>query len=206
MKRMHLPLYFRARIREMRVGDTFFMGSIRHQYNADKTSIKGHEGVAEITVSKGRYGLYNLFSVWTILSKPERAMSFSHVSFKIEKGGIFAFTNESAEYIEGNIKQISLTSRFIQRLMKSASNSENNAFYDKGLPPFLCGVTIDKNGLTTESYWPREETDLRRGVRYQFNEDLMPRNMMECIVNLGIAGGIITSNAFHQTKSSTIEN
>ncbi|WP_236578087.1 hypothetical protein [Vibrio parahaemolyticus] len=33
MRRARLPLYFRARIREMRVGDTFLMGSIRHIYD-----------------------------------------------------------------------------------------------------------------------------------------------------------------------------
>ena len=201
MQRMHLPLYFRARIREMRVGDTFYMGSIRHQYDADECGMEGYEGVAEITVTKGRYGLYNIFSIWTILSKPERAMSLSQVSFKVEKGGIFVFTNESAEYIEANLKQISLTSRFMQRLMKNASDSENDAYYDLGMPPFLCGVTIDTNGRTTKPYFQRDASGSDgRYVRYKFSDDQMPRNMMECILNLGIASGEISGDAFQQIK------
>ncbi|MES5778356.1 hypothetical protein V8T50_23260, partial [Vibrio parahaemolyticus] len=52
MRRARLPLYFRARIREMRVGDTFLMGSIRHIYDEEDTGMDDYEGVAEVYVER----------------------------------------------------------------------------------------------------------------------------------------------------------
>ncbi len=94
MRRAHLPLYFRARIREMKVGDTFIMGSIRHTYDEEETGMDGYEGVGEVYVLRERKGIYRLCCSWSLLSKPTRPMTFAEVTFKYEKGGIFACFGE----------------------------------------------------------------------------------------------------------------
>ncbi|WP_257576230.1 hypothetical protein [Vibrio parahaemolyticus] len=67
------------------------MGSIRHIYDEEDTGMDDYEGVAEVYVEREGKGLYQLRCNWSLLSKPSRPMTFSHVTFKYEKGGVFAF-------------------------------------------------------------------------------------------------------------------
>ena len=50
-----MPLYFRARIREMKVGDTFIMGQMRHTYE----EFNDFEGVLEIHIEKEKNQIYH---------------------------------------------------------------------------------------------------------------------------------------------------
>ncbi|HHC7250637.1 TPA: hypothetical protein ACN380_004418 [Vibrio parahaemolyticus] len=185
MRRARLPLYFRARIREMRVGDTFLMGSIRHIYDEEDTGMDDYEGVAEVYVEREGKGLYQLRCNWSLLSKPSRPMTFSHVTFKYEKGGVFAFFGEHAKE---ELRRICLISRFIQRLIKSAASEDVAPYSQLGIPNFLCGVNIDKNNLTTRLYWSKTQ---ERKVRYKFTNEQLPKPMMECILNIGFLTGAI---------------
>ncbi|UMM07047.1 hypothetical protein MKR81_28260 (plasmid) [Vibrio campbellii] len=186
MRRARLPLHFRARIREMKVGDTFIMGSIRHTYDAEDTGGIEYEGVAEVYVKRERRGLYQIYCNWSLLSKPTRPMTFAHATFKWEKGGIFAFVSENAKI---NLRNICLISRFIQRLIKRASHEDLHHYHQLGFPAFLVGVNVDKNNLTTRSYWSKIQ---ERKVRYKFTDEQRPKPMIECIVDLGMFTGAIS--------------
>ncbi|HFQ5129754.1 TPA: hypothetical protein ACGVAY_004348 [Vibrio vulnificus] len=192
MRRARLPLYFKARIQEMRMGDTFFMGSIRHLYDKDETGIDNYEGVAEVYVKKGSKGRYELYCTWCLLSKPSRPMIFAHVDFQYEKGGVFAFLGAHAK---GELYNVCLVSRFIQRLIKHASPDDREVYSQLGLPAFLCGVNIDKTHRTTRQYFPRQKKenglDKFRRVHYHFADAQMPKPMMECIMDIGLLTGVI---------------
>ncbi|MEL7412553.1 MAG: hypothetical protein AAGJ90_13960 [Pseudomonadota bacterium] len=180
-----LPLHFRARIREMKVGDTFIMGLIRHTYDAEDTGRSEYEGVAEVYVKREPKGLYQLYCNWSMLTKPNRPMTFAHATFKWEKGGIFAFVSENAEV---NLRNICLISRFIQRLINSASPEDLQHYEQLGLPYYLVGVNVDKNNLTTLQYWRKSEQSLGR---YKFADNQLPKPMMKCIIELGLLTGDI---------------
>lgn len=193
LKRCHLPLTFRARIREMKVGDTFLMGQIRYTYSEEECGFDGYEGVAEMYIQKGLKGLYNLHSTWTLLSKPSRPMTFGHATFKYEKGGVFAFTGENAKE---NLRSITLISRYIQRLIKNASYDEKEAYIHHNVRPFFCGELVDKNNRTRARYRTNEQGEL---VRYhiKLTDEQMPKSMMECIIDLGFLSGELKDFANH---------
>ncbi|MCG9612829.1 hypothetical protein L1D41_24640 [Vibrio harveyi] len=190
MHKARLPLHFRARIREMRVGDTFIMGSIRHVYDEEDVGKPGYEGVAEIYVTKERKGQFHLRCNWSLLSKPSRPMMFAHVTFKYEKGGVFAFLGTHARE---ELRNVCLVSRFIHYLTKQMSKEERDGYDKLGLPLFLTGVNVDKNLRTTRTYAaPVSDVKDFRRVHYQFKPEQMPKPMMECILDVGIFTGDIS--------------
>ena len=182
LKRSHLPMYWLARLREMHVGDTFIMASLRHHDDE-----MGFEGVAGIYAQKESKGVYKLHSNWTLLSKPSRPHRFSELTFKIEKGGIIAFTGKHSPE---NQHSFVLTSRYIQWLLKHVTAEDNQPYFDLGLPPFLSGVNVDKNSRTTRRFYPKGKHN-EKGIHYLFDDEQMPKSMMECIVDYGIASGAI---------------
>ena len=185
LRRCHLPPYFRARIREMRVGDTFFMGSIRHDHELEHG---GYEGVAEVYVRKER-GRYQLYATWTLLTKPTRAHCFVNVAFKLKKGGDFIFEAVNAEQ---QLRQICLVSRYIQRLVNNVISEEEKAwFHRRNVQPFFVGVNIDKERTLTRPNLIHDEKGNLKRVFYVLPESMMPKPMMECIVDVGIALGHI---------------
>lgn len=191
-----MPLYFRARIREMRIGDTFIMGQMRHTYE----DFNDFEGVLEIHIEKEKNQVYRARSNFNLLTKPERAHVFTEFTFKLEKGGDFAFTGDEEKGL-ANQKRFALTCRYFNRLLTSTSEEERNIYHDQGVPPYFHGVTIDKNNLTRRLYYKRE--DWERPHRYKISQEQMPKPMMECLIDYAMCSGIID---FNEDKSRLPED
>lgn len=184
----HLPLYFRARIREMRVGDTFIIGSIRNVYE----DFNDYEGLLEIFVVKEPKGLYIARSHFTFITKPERAATFTEFTFKIEKGGIWLITG-NPELSARNRRSFALACRYFERLSKAASDDEVLWFREHGIPRFLSGVTVDSDLKTRNTYLKRYGCDKSPSntlTRYVFSVDMMPKTMMESILDLAVCHGV----------------
>ncbi|MEZ8236045.1 hypothetical protein [Vibrio splendidus] len=191
-----MPLYFRARIREMRIGDTFIMGQMRHTYE----ELNDFEGVLEIYIEKEKNQVYRARSSFNLLTKPSRAHVFTEFTFKLEKGGDFAFTGDEDKGLI-NQKRFALTCRYFNRLLTSTSEEERNIYHDQGVPPYFHGVTIDKNNLTRRLYYKRE--DWERPHRYKISQEQMPKPMMECLIDYAMCSGIID---FNEDKSRLPED
>lgn len=185
MRQCRLPLNWVARLREMHVGDTFIMGSMRHLYDE-----VGFEGVAEIYAIKEGKGVYQLNSNWTLLTKPNRPHRFSLLNFKFEKGGIMAFTNQ---YSPENFNSFKLTSRYIHHLRNSADKESIEYYKVLGLPPFLSGVCVNRQLQTTRLYYVKQGKELAPR-RYRFDDDQMPKGMLECIVDYAAAVGVLNTD------------
>lgn len=186
LKYCHFPMYYKARLRRMLVGDLFFMGQIRLRYEEDD-----FEGVLEIYIRKEAKQVYHAYSSFTLPTKPTRSCRFHELTFKIEKGGVFAFTGNE-ELSEHNRKGFALTCRYFQRLKKHASPDEVLPYRDMGMPDFLEGVNFNKKNTTTEVYYPNKKKP--KATRYQLTDNMMPKPMMECILDIGLATGAINFN------------
>lgn len=179
LRQCHFPMYWLARMREMKVNDIFIMGSIRHHYGDNGLD---YEGVVEIHCRKGKRGVYSLYSTWSLLTnKPQRPLMFTNMNFKIETGGYLSFF----ENFDTDFKTFKRTARLLNRLIYIA---DKEMYLKLGLPAYLYGVHIDKNNLTVRSYYSREKA-LKR--KFRFSDDQLPKPMMECICDYGIASSLI---------------
>ncbi len=188
LKYCRMPLYFRARIREMRVGDTFIMGQIRHTYE----ELNDFEGVLEIYIEKEKNQVYRARSSFNLITKPSRPHVFTEFTFKFEKGGDFAFTGDKEKGLY-NQKGFALTCRYFNRLIQSASKENRDTYFEQGVPPYFRGITLDKKGLTRSFHYNRGGSWNRR-VQYQLTDEQMPKPMMTCLVDYAMCAGFIDFN------------
>ncbi|GEM77646.1 hypothetical protein [Vibrio sagamiensis] len=182
LQRCHLPLYFRARIRELRLGDTFFMGSIRKKYDAEDIESDGIvlEGFSEVYVRKERGG-YKLFATWAMIESSSTPYSAFSVEFKLERGN-FIFKGRQ---LEAQLKGICLVSRLIQRLIKGADNVKLEDFTHLNTDPFFMGVRVDKNRV-----FFFDDGIYKKSARL-LPEEMMPITLAEHTVNIFRIMGMI---------------
>jgi len=192
-----MPLYFRARIREMRIGDTFIMGQMCHTYE----ELNDFEGVLEIYIEKEKNQVYRARSSFNLLTKPSRAHVFTEFTFKLEKGGDFAFTGDEEKGLI-NQKRFALTCRYFNRLLASASKEDKATYFEQGIPPYFHGIVLDKSRLTRSFHYKRGD-DLTHRVQYKLSEEQMPKPMMECLIDYAMCSGIID---FNEDKSRLPED
>lgn len=187
LRECHFPMYWLARMREMRIGDTFIMGSVRHHYGDDGLD---YRGIAEVHCTKGKLGVYSLYSTWSLLTNnPLRPLMFSKMRFKIEPGGYLSFF----ENFNTDLKTFKRTSRLLNCLINIG---DDKAYSSLGLPRYFYGVCLDKDKRTTRHYWQEGKGKL---THYIFGDEQMPKPMMECICDYGIASGLIN---FDKSRSA----
>lgn len=183
-----MPLYFFGRMRKMRNGDTFFLGQIRKNYASIINF--NFEGVLELSVVKEERGLYRAVASFCLLTKPTRSHRFHEFTFMIEKGGIIAFTGDEKLSLYQR-RGFALCCRYFQRLIRNADDTDTYFYNKHSLPWFLNGVSVDKNNTCVEPVHFQTEDGDEKLVRWELQQKMMPKSMMECIVDYGIASGLI---------------
>ncbi|BCL74172.1 hypothetical protein VIBNIFTn2_1110041 [Vibrio nigripulchritudo FTn2] len=181
-----MPLHFRARIREMRVGDMLVLGSIRSQYGE---AYNDFEGVLEIYITKEKGQVYRAHSNFNLLSKPTRSHKFTEFTFKLEKGGFFAFTG-NVETSKAQRKMFALTCRYFDRLDKHTSYDEWREKVPYRIPKNFHGLQVDKDRKMAPFLSRDENGELTR-TTYQIAEELLPKTMIQCVTEYALTSGLI---------------
>lgn len=178
MRYCHMPLWCQREIRDMKVGDTYFLGQYKHIATDDKTD-EPAEFVGEAWIEKER-GFYKFYATWTIPLKPPRALVMTSGKFKILKGGMIDFGGKSEA-----VRPFALVSRYLNRLILRMTDDERREFYDRGSKPLFRGVCVDKDFISRKERYIRDGEDLKR-VRVDYS-NYLPTHQLQAIVTAGIA-------------------
>lgn len=174
----HMPVWCQRQIRDMKVGDTYFLGQYKHVID-DEENNEPAEFVGEAWIEKER-GVYNFYATWTIPLKPSRSLIMTSGKFKILKGGIINFS----ENVEA-VRSFALVSRYLNRLVMKMSEAERRNYYDRGSKPLFRGVCVDKDFISREARYIKEGESLKR-VRADYS-NYLPTHQLQAIVTAGIA-------------------
>ncbi|WP_272159005.1 hypothetical protein [Vibrio algivorus] len=158
------------------------MGSFRYDYDDDGIQ---YEGGAEVHCYKGKQGIYSLYSSWSLLTPNlHRPLMFASMRFKMAPGGYLSFFQN----YDSDFKTFKRTARLLNRLIDMADSEDKAPYLALGVPPHLYGIRIDKNNITVNRYVPEDDSPSRK---YRFTDKQLPKPMMECICDFGIASGLI---------------
>lgn len=174
----HMPVWCQRQIRDMKVGDTYFLGQYKHVID-DEENNEPAQFVGEAWIEKER-GVYNFYATWTIPLKPSRSLIMTSGKFKILKGGIINFS----ENVEA-VRSFALVSRYLNRLVMKMSEAERRNYYDRGSKPLFRGVCVDKDFISREARYIKEGESLKR-VRADYS-NYLPTHQLQAIVTAGIA-------------------
>lgn len=178
MRYCHMPLWCQREIRDMKVGDTYFLGQYKHVADDDGNN-EPVDFVGEAWIEKER-GIYQFYATWTIPLKPCRSLVITSGKFKILKGGIIDF----GESIEA-VRSFALVSRYLNRLVMKMSESERRNYYDRGSKPLFRGVCVDKDFISREARYMKDGESLKR-VKVDYS-NYLPTHQLQAIVTAGIA-------------------
>lgn len=174
----HMPLWCQREVRDMKVGDTYFLGQYKHVMD-DEEKNEPAEFVGEAWIEKKR-GVYQFYGTWTIPTKPCRALIMTSGKFKILKGGFLEFS----ENIEA-VRSFALVSRYLNRLVMRMSQAERRNYYDRGSQPLFRGVCVDKDYISRKARFIEVGGALKQ-VKVDYS-NYLPTHQLQAIVTAGIA-------------------
>jgi len=172
-----MPIYFKADIKKMGVGDIFFMAKI-------PTKVDGINGVCEAWIEKSR-GKYTFFSTFTLLTKRNTRLIVTQGDFSLKNGGLISFADE--EGIVDKIKQFSLVCRYLILFYKNLSYKEQMMFINRGIKPLFFGVTLNSDFVTKT-----KQVVMCNGkptLKFVNCDDFHPEQQLMAIVEAGLETG-----------------
>ncbi|MEX0446546.1 hypothetical protein [Xenorhabdus sp. SGI246] len=136
------PYWYQSKIKEMKLGDTLFMGQYREKIK------KSHENyfVAEAWIEKHR-GYFSFYATWTFPTKEKRCFIMTSGKFKIKNSQIFFFNEKESEIEKENVRLFSLVCRYLHCILKSFSSDDCQAYFKKGTTPLLMGVRVNQDWI-----------------------------------------------------------
>jgi len=174
-----MPIYFKAEIKKMRMGDTFFMGKIPSKYFCIN-------GVCEAWIKKSR-GKFTFYSTFTFLTKKNRPLIINHGDFTLKKGDLIIFSEDNCDV--RNINLFGLVCRYLSFFYRNLSTDEWDDLYRKGATPLFYGVLLDSKFITRTGRLFKVNG---KHERLRVNcEDYQPEHQLMAIVEAGIKTGNI---------------
>lgn len=173
----HMPVWCQREIRDMKVGDTYFLGQYKHV--ADNDDGDPTEFVGEAWIEKER-GNYHFYATWTLPLKPNRSLIMTSGTFKILKGGVIDF-GENAQAV----RSFALVSRYLNRIIMNMTPAECDNYYSSGTKPLFRGVCVDKDFISRKVRFIKDGESLKR-VKVDYS-NFIPTHQLQAIVTAGIA-------------------
>lgn len=132
-----MPYYYQAKIKKMKVGDTFFMGQYREfiENNDD-------EYVAEAWIEK-HHGFFAFYGTWTFPSRSGFIMTYG--KFKIHKSEINFIEGNHEEYEKSGVRMFALVCRYLHAILKNAHMMKKCFTLKKAHHLYLWGLELIKN-------------------------------------------------------------
>lgn len=174
MSYCRMPLWCQRQIRDMKVGDIYFLGKNR-KWVGEK-----EEGyfIAEAWVEKER-GRYAFFATWTIPTKQSRPLIMTFGGFTVKDGGLILFDNDFR-----GVRDFARVSRYIDSMVRRMSHDERRRYYSAGSKPLFRGIWIDKNYIDRQLHVKYEGEKLRR-YRNDYR-NYAPEHQLEAIITAGM--------------------
>lgn len=174
MQFCRMPLWCQRQIRDMKIGDIYFLG----KYKEWVGELDGDYFIAEAWIEKER-GRYAFYATWTFPTKPARALMMINGYFTIKKGGFIFFEKDG----EG-VKDFALVSRYIDVLERKMSIDEKRRYFKAGSKPLFRGVWLDKDYIDRQLHVKEESGSLRR-YRNDYR-NYAPTHQLEAIVTAAL--------------------
>lgn len=164
--------FFQRDIRDMKVGDTYFLGQYKESIPSNYTG----EFIAEAWIEKER-GIYKFYGTWTFTTKEERPHIMTFGEFKIIKGGVIEF----ADNMKG-VREFALVCRYLDLIRRKMSVEELQMYSSAGTRPLLCGVWLDENYLGRRRHFDKE----KQSMCWLSYKQYAPTQQLAAIVMAGI--------------------
>lgn len=174
-----MPVFFKAEIKKMKVGDTFILGK-----HAEKVT-ENTDGICEAWIERVK-GSYEYYSTFTVPSKPERPLIINNGSFKLS-------SKDSIHFIEPEsrrVRNFAIVCRYLTHLLKKMNKEERYVFHRNGIKPLFYGVWLDSDYVTRKFTAVRENDKLIR--RFTNCKKYQPVKQIEAIINIALATNQIT--------------
>ena len=178
MRYCHMPVWCQREVRDMRVGDIYFLGKYKEVMFSGELN-EDVDFVGEAWIEKER-GIYKYHATWTIPVKPSRAFVMTSGQFKLLKGGVVDFNGDFSSF-----RSFALVARYLYRLVMKMSNEERHEFYKVGSRPLFRGICIDKESISRRPHYIKDGEVLRR-VWLNYSNQL-PMHPLQAIVTAAIA-------------------
>lgn len=176
------PYWYQSKIKEMKLGDTLFMG----QYREKIKKTDDHFFVAEAWVEKHR-GYFCFYATWTLPTKEKRGFIMTSGKFKIKNSQILFVDEKECDSTKENVKLFSLVCRYLQCILKSFSIDEKQSYFKKGTSPLLMGIRVDQDWI---GYQPSFKDGNVRQIFHLNYADCAP-HQLNAIVSASMALGLI---------------
>ncbi|MCU6244020.1 hypothetical protein [Enterobacter asburiae] len=176
MRYCRMPLSCQRTIRDMKVGDTFYLGQYREKiHDNDEGSF-----VAEVWIEKER-GIYKFYGTWTIPTKTQRPLIMTFGDFNISKGGIIKFGKEGA-----GVKEFAIISRYLDKVVRKMSLDELRRYFSADTSPLFRGVWVDKRFIDRRKHIKYDENKSLHWYRLDYS-NYAPTHQLQAVVTAAIA-------------------
>lgn len=176
-----MPYWYQAKIKEMKVGDTFFMGQYRQFIENCED-----EYVAEAWIEK-HHGFFEFYGTWTFPSRSGFIMTYG--KFKIHKSEINFIEGNYEEYEKSGVRMFALICRYLHSILKTFSHDEKMFYIKKGTSPLLMGVRVDKKFIGYKRLYNQETKKFYSLDCHRY----APMPQLQAIVSASIALGLINT-------------
>lgn len=175
MRYCRMPLYCQREIRDMKVGDIYYLGQYKEKIPEEDDEYL----VAEAWIEKER-GIYKFYGTWTFPTKPSRPLIMTWGDFKILNAGIIRFCKDGQ-----GVQQFALVSRYLDSLVMKMSREEQLRYLSAGSKPLFRGVWMNKDYIDRKEHVKYEGKSLRR-YRVDYSKHA-PTHQLQAIITAGIA-------------------
>ncbi|EAV3113542.1 hypothetical protein LBA84_004542 [Salmonella enterica] len=194
MRYCRMPLWFQRSIRDMKVGDTFILGKHTQPVSdysdlfrvPPQYSLNGGEAcfVAEAWIEKER-GVYSFYATWTFPTKPGRAHVMTSGEFRILKGGIIEFDEES-----NSVRSFALVCRYLAFMLGSMSIEDKKVYFSGNSAPLFNGVWLDSDCIERRVRATQQIDGKIKRVRINY-KDYMPTPQLCAIIDAAFSTGAL---------------
>lgn len=182
---------FQRPIREMNIGDTFFLGKLCHPATEqDKVGF-----VAEAWIEKER-GKHTFYATWTFPTKPSRAFIMTQDAFTLGRGGIIAFKSPPE-----TVKHFARVCRYLAWYLEHLPHDERKRWFAAHSIPLLNGVWLDKDLIEK-----KDRARMREGKIERFRvsyANMGPTHPLAALVHAGMALGCLPNECNHEDDCAT---
>ncbi|HCA3439633.1 TPA: hypothetical protein MO340_004195 [Salmonella enterica subsp. salamae serovar 35:g,m,s,t:-] len=180
MQYCRMPLWYQRTVRDMKVGDIFFLG----QYKEETTEGSDEYFIAEAWIERTR-GAWHFHGTWTHPTKASRPLIMTDGEFRVLKGGTIVFSKEGA-----GVREFALVSRYLDYLVRKMTKEQKLLFISKGSKPLYRGVWVDKNFIDRQEHVRYGEKGKLEHYRLDYRGHA-PTHQLHAIISAGLALGQI---------------
>ncbi|MGQ3665408.1 hypothetical protein [Citrobacter braakii] len=182
MQYCRMPVWCQRTVRDMKIGDTFFLG----QYKEEISEGSDEYFIAEAWIEKKR-GEWHFYGTWTHPTKGSRPLIMTYGEFRVLKGGIVVFSKDGA-----GVREFALVSRYLDFLVRKMTKEQQLLFITKGSKPLYRGVWVDKNFIDRQEHVRYGDKGKLEGYRLDYSR-YVPTHQLHAIISAGLALGQIQS-------------